>query len=724
MLLSIGMIVKNEEKNLRKCLESLSSLRENISCELIIADTGSDDNTKTIASEFTDIVFDFPWCDDFAAARNSTLKYATGKWYLLLDADEYFEDTKEIETFFASEEHQNYNCASLIIRSYLNEAKTEYSDNSTCRLFRIDSGKTKFVSKIHEYIPVKEPVKMMKTHLHHTGYIADNTEFMQMKNKRNISLMMQELDAQPNNTRLISHLINEYSCEEDHDKILDLCDKAMQYMHLNLDMIIKKVPGKINLKIADFDNNFYPIISNKMYILYLDNNWYALENTVNEYFENKKETVCFDATAIFYQAECNFHMRNYELGSSLYCQYFDLFDKIKTEQMKTFEMLYGCVECVSNNHYKVALGHQLLCYTHLEKYQDAYSTLLGESLENIDVVSFALPIITKHTDYSMLNLFLEKYMSDKNPNSLLHFYQTVEAYCTAYPQYLNEISAVFSNSKTTDIYNYHLLCTLRLNDEMPIPEKLIHLNPLPRFLSDTLYCLLKRRINLSTLFQSIPSDDFKYYAADITQRHKDYPEVVLDYFSAIPFSDNIVGMQWNIILLEKYILDFEDCLSYNNIFILQQYLKNIVRYVHKLYHPDLLQESSIAVLPNYARFAYYIEQAHCADQSGDELGYYRNMTQAIDQYKVMAKPMKLLINYHREKQENKKKYLLQDNQELMELAAQVKKQLYSFVEQKNYSAAKEVLSSYDKIIPNDPDLSCIREVIQSDGSLFLSTVPS
>ena len=82
--LSLCMIVKNEEKFLEQCLCSLQALVD----EIIIVDTGSTDKTKDIARKFTQKVFDFAWCDDFSAARNESLKYATGDWILVLDADE------------------------------------------------------------------------------------------------------------------------------------------------------------------------------------------------------------------------------------------------------------------------------------------------------------------------------------------------------------------------------------------------------------------------------------------------------------------------------------------------------------------------------------------------------------------------------------------------------------------------------------------------------------
>ena len=53
-MLSIGMIVKNEEKKLEKCLRALEPLRKAVPCELVIADTGSTDGTRTIAEKYAD----------------------------------------------------------------------------------------------------------------------------------------------------------------------------------------------------------------------------------------------------------------------------------------------------------------------------------------------------------------------------------------------------------------------------------------------------------------------------------------------------------------------------------------------------------------------------------------------------------------------------------------------------------------------------------------------
>src|SRR5262245_57509130 len=84
-LLSLTMIVRNEEESLDRCLASARGLAD----ELIVVDTGSTDRTVEIARAHGASVHHFKWCDDFAAARNVALRHATGQWCLHLDADEW-----------------------------------------------------------------------------------------------------------------------------------------------------------------------------------------------------------------------------------------------------------------------------------------------------------------------------------------------------------------------------------------------------------------------------------------------------------------------------------------------------------------------------------------------------------------------------------------------------------------------------------------------------------
>ncbi|ALB64548.1 glycosyl transferase, group 2 family protein [Cronobacter condimenti 1330] len=83
-MISICMIVKNEAKHLAATLATVAAHFDDI----VIVDTGSQDDTKAIARRFTDNVHDFAWVEDFAAARNASLQYARHDWVLVIDADE------------------------------------------------------------------------------------------------------------------------------------------------------------------------------------------------------------------------------------------------------------------------------------------------------------------------------------------------------------------------------------------------------------------------------------------------------------------------------------------------------------------------------------------------------------------------------------------------------------------------------------------------------------
>lgn len=82
--ISLCMIVKNEEKVLSRCLNSLKGLMD----EIVIVDTGSTDSTKEIAAGYTDKIYDFAWTDDFSAARNFAFSKATQEYIYSADADE------------------------------------------------------------------------------------------------------------------------------------------------------------------------------------------------------------------------------------------------------------------------------------------------------------------------------------------------------------------------------------------------------------------------------------------------------------------------------------------------------------------------------------------------------------------------------------------------------------------------------------------------------------
>ncbi len=85
--ISLCMIVKNEERHIARCLDSVAELVD----EIIIVDTGSTDRTVEIASNYTSKIFSYQWKDDFSDARNNSFSKASMDYCMWMDADDILE---------------------------------------------------------------------------------------------------------------------------------------------------------------------------------------------------------------------------------------------------------------------------------------------------------------------------------------------------------------------------------------------------------------------------------------------------------------------------------------------------------------------------------------------------------------------------------------------------------------------------------------------------------
>lgn len=199
--LSIALIVKNEMNFLPRCVETLQPLRDALSCQLIITDTGSTDGTKEFAQTHADVYLEFDWCDDFSKARNTGVDAAEGRWFFFLDADNHMDDSLlEIAHFLKQPKvDRDYDAASILIRSYTDtrENLNAYFDFPQSALVNFTQGKRYFRDAVHESIPVNlAKFTHVPTMLHHWGYLA---EFNVSKENRNIPLMKNMMEQDPEN---------------------------------------------------------------------------------------------------------------------------------------------------------------------------------------------------------------------------------------------------------------------------------------------------------------------------------------------------------------------------------------------------------------------------------------------------------------------------------------------------------------------------------------------
>jgi len=188
--ISLCMIVKNEEKNLPGCLESVKGLVD----EIIIVDTGSKDSTVKIAEKYDAGIYYYVWNDDFASARNYSLEPAKGEWILCLDADEELNEENREKLFkLISRAEKSSIAYNLNFRSRVRESSFGSElVHSHARLFR-NSLNICFKGRIHEQIidsVIRAGGKIEPTDIFvdHKGY---EEELMSGKGKieRNVSIL-------------------------------------------------------------------------------------------------------------------------------------------------------------------------------------------------------------------------------------------------------------------------------------------------------------------------------------------------------------------------------------------------------------------------------------------------------------------------------------------------------------------------------------------------------
>jgi glycosyltransferase involved in cell wall biosynthesis len=179
-LITVCMIIKDEEAVLDRCLQSLTPYVD----EIIIVDTGSIDSSKEIALKYTKHVYDFKWVNNFSAARNESLKYATSQFILVLDADEYMDEgnLSSLRDILSKEKPKKDTLYQLTVVS-LKERNKPSTEEPILRAFANHSN-IKYVRPIHEQpTPHSSPstkVITLPVKIYHTGYTE---EVIQAKNK-------------------------------------------------------------------------------------------------------------------------------------------------------------------------------------------------------------------------------------------------------------------------------------------------------------------------------------------------------------------------------------------------------------------------------------------------------------------------------------------------------------------------------------------------------------
>ncbi|MGO4369509.1 glycosyltransferase [Paenibacillus sp. MCAF20] len=208
MLLGVHMIARNEADVLRRCLLSVKSFAD----EIVVADTGSTDDTAEIAKQCGARVLSVEWQDDFAKARNELLKHARTVWVLVLDADEWAIANEKSGKMLREELKRTTEAALRLPMQHeltAGDAVVPKLTSDAVRLFRADYGFV-YYGEIHEQLvrigtgasegrmyDVDGPLSTSGIVIGHDGYVPD-TMTRKSKAKRNLRIIKGQLARRPN----------------------------------------------------------------------------------------------------------------------------------------------------------------------------------------------------------------------------------------------------------------------------------------------------------------------------------------------------------------------------------------------------------------------------------------------------------------------------------------------------------------------------------------------
>lgn len=514
--LSICMMVKNEEKNLHRCLDSFKKILEDISCELIIIDTGSDDSSVDIAKQYTDKVYFHEWNNHFSDMRNISISYAVGEWIMILDADECLEGSDELYNLFMNQEIKSYNTILVKLKNYLSVDETSnYSILAQPRIFRND-GTFKYEGTVHNQPIYKSPILDTEIFFGHYGYVSSDKELMERKFQRTATLLKEELEKNPTNIYYQFQLSVSYSMYGDNENAYKEIKKAYKMLEgkskeeKNIYLYVYGMYTKTLFR----NENYYETIKISKESLLLSSEYldihFILANAYLKIGQRLESIYYFKKHIELVKTYEKLNISNnpgiimYTLDTSA-CDISYINISSYYYDTEEYKKSYYYVKKIKDN----TLKYELLCRNliKLKKYEELYNTfkVINEK-ENQDIKNKYLMTLEKNI----------KDLSDMEKD---------------------KIRNIFSKSDE----EYGLFNKINLQEEKTALIKQFFnendINDLPIFYSD-IYIYLKDNERLMiSLFKKVNSDILRQQIGKIILENKDLKKIYIDYL--IHIKDNI-----------------------------------------------------------------------------------------------------------------------------------------------------------------------------------------
>lgn len=553
MLLSIVMMMKNEERYLEKTLKALLPLRKEIESELIILDTGSEDNSVEIAKKYTDKIYFEKWNNNFADMRNKSISYASGEWLLILDADEELIEYKKLVEFFKSNLYKKFNSASLELKNISSQDNEEFTRTINLRMFKNDNFSYK--GAIHEQPQYKEPIYNNIAVFNHYGYLYIDEEQRFNKIKRNEKILLDVLKTEENNEYINFQMAKNLMA-------IDKNKEAKYYMEKSFQLYKNKgrIPAYVYSNLA------------KLYI------------TISEY--DKAERICedyikFDDKNIdiyYYLALSKYISYKYQDSLEKYNKYIYLLDNYNISTQ------YNSIFCDGNT---VGLRESaeikiLQIYYSLGQYNEVLNCV--KKLKSNQINNLYIEIIK-----SLLETNNEKYLVD------MYSSLTTSVEKKKFKRRLENILISESKEKKEYIYelfskfeeDYGALNKVRLGKEITLEKyKDLLCNEEEEYYSYLIYDAFYRGIKLEDILQNVSKVALDKYFNHICKYKRKFIIDAYKYLTDIPYTLDLNKLKVYCSLCkaliqngkftdDKYLQAFSMYITYSYDYLRQLYNSNI-----------------------------------------------------------------------------------------------------------------------------------------------------
>ncbi len=660
MLLSIVMMVKNEEKHLDNTLSSLHGLMNDIDSELIILDTGSTDKTVEIAKKYTEKVYFEQWNNNFSDMRNISISYAKGDWILILDADEEIIEYNKLIVFFNSDLCNKYNCASIEFKNIYSENEEQYDISSILRLFR-NSKDFMYSGSIHEQPNYKSPIYNDILTVKHYGYLFEDEELRQRKNNRNFKILKEEITKNPNDGYINYQLGKQYIISSNISDAFYYIEKAYR--------LYKK-------------NGIVPLyIFSDLASIYISlNKFEKCENFCTKYIKNDNKNI----DMYFYLAKSQFLLGKYKECIKNYkrCLYLSDNYSISTQsnridgEFKTAKYIDSVKLDIINAYYK------------MEMYEDVLKSMDKLSYSEISKIYYMI-------FYSLYKL--------KKSDEILDIYNNKKNIENDKNNIFNCIEALINNVRMEDRdYLYKLFSNIegsygKLNKfRIGVKLSISEINELLKIenneiYGDVIYYGIKNGLKIEDMIYGVNSINIESYLKFLVRYRTD---CILDLYKYV--DDYVINLDISKLKIYSYLCNLLVQYGgltgdkYKKLFL--TYISIRYDYIKSIYNKDLCDNELINLITDRDD-KFVIEIYNSKKLMNNKVEYIRYMKKLLLENKKYKKVIELLIKEFEES--------LNINEELKNLKSNYKTLIENSIISNNIKNAKNMIEEYESIFKNE-----------------------